>query len=107
MHWSCLILLFFQVKLVLKHNRYFVESPFPEVLQKMLKDPVVQQCRLRRDAAEGEGDGEENVDANGFITAISDKKNVPQVCWKFCYLQVTGNLQVSVLLHYCEFSFDI
>lgn len=67
-----------KVKLVLKHNRYFVESPFPEVLQKMLKDPVVQQCRLRRDAAEGEGDGEENVDANGFITAISDKKNVPQ-----------------------------
>ncbi|KAK3908199.1 General transcription and DNA repair factor IIH helicase subunit XPB [Frankliniella fusca] len=66
-----------KVKLVLKHNRYFVESPFPEVLQKMLKDPVVQQCRLRR-SAEGEGEGEENVDANGFITAVNDKKNVPQ-----------------------------
>lgn len=37
-----------KVKLVLKHNKYFVESPFPEVLQKLLKDPVIQDCRLRR-----------------------------------------------------------
>ncbi|KAI5710869.1 hypothetical protein M8J75_012099 [Diaphorina citri] len=28
-----------KVKLVLKHNRYFIESPFAEVLQKLLKDP--------------------------------------------------------------------
>lgn len=39
-----------KVKLVLKHNRYFVESPFPDVLQKLLKDGIIQQCRLRRDA---------------------------------------------------------
>ncbi|XP_077556385.1 ATP-dependent DNA helicase hay [Haemaphysalis longicornis] len=38
-----------KVKLVLKHNRYFVESPFPDVLQKLLKDSTIQQCRLRRD----------------------------------------------------------
>lgn len=37
-----------KVKLVLKHNRYFVESPFAEVIQKLLKDPVIQNCRLRR-----------------------------------------------------------
>jgi DNA excision repair protein ERCC-3 len=37
------------VKLVLKHNRYFVESQFPEVLQKLLKDPAIQECRLRTD----------------------------------------------------------
>ena len=36
-----------KVKLVLKHNRYFVESNFPDCLQKLLKDPVVQECRLR------------------------------------------------------------
>ena len=36
-----------KVKLVLKHNRYFVESSHPEVLQKLLKDPVIQECRLR------------------------------------------------------------
>lgn len=82
-----------QVKLVLKHNRYFVESPFPEVLQKMLKDPVVQQCRLRRDA--GEGDGEENVDANGFITAVNDKKNVPQVCMNIVSYLYHDNLMLK------------
>ncbi|OXA46697.1 general transcription and DNA repair factor IIH helicase subunit XPB [Folsomia candida] len=36
-----------KVKLVLKQNRYFVESSHPEVLQKLLKDPVIQECRLR------------------------------------------------------------
>lgn len=38
-----------KIKLVLKHNRYFVESTFPEVLQKLLKDPVIQECRLKQD----------------------------------------------------------
>lgn len=47
-----------KVKLVLKHNKYFVESPHPEVLQKLLKDPVIQECRLRRTAEEG---GEELI----------------------------------------------
>lgn len=50
-----------KVKLVLKHNRYFVESPHPEVLQKILKDPVIQSCRLKREG------GEE------FITSLQDK----------------------------------
>ncbi|CAD7002746.1 unnamed protein product [Ceratitis capitata] len=42
-----------KVKLVLKHNRYFIESPHPEILQKLLKDPVIQQCRLKREEGEG------------------------------------------------------
>lgn len=33
---------------MLKQNKYFVESSHPEVLQKLLKDPVIQQCRLKR-----------------------------------------------------------
>ncbi|XP_063363105.1 general transcription and DNA repair factor IIH helicase subunit XPB isoform X2 [Cydia amplana] len=41
-----------KVKLVLKHNRYLVESKHVEVLHKLLRDPVVQQCRLRRDGDE-------------------------------------------------------
>lgn len=54
-----------KVKLVLKHNKYFVESPHPEVLQKLLKDPVVQSCRLKRPDAEDGGDG--------FIAGVVDK----------------------------------
>ncbi|CAH1123181.1 unnamed protein product [Ceutorhynchus assimilis] len=56
-----------KVKLVLKHNKYFVESPFPEILQKLLKDPVIQECRLRR-TVEAEGE-------DGFITQVQDKKS--------------------------------
>ncbi|XP_054712229.1 general transcription and DNA repair factor IIH helicase subunit XPB-like [Uloborus diversus] len=36
-----------KIKLVLKHNKYFIESPFPDVLQKLLKDHVIQECRLK------------------------------------------------------------
>ncbi|XP_015793169.1 general transcription and DNA repair factor IIH helicase subunit XPB [Tetranychus urticae] len=43
-----------KVKLVLKHNRYFVESPHTHILQKLLKDPEIQKCRLRRDTDEEE-----------------------------------------------------
>ncbi|KAL2711602.1 hypothetical protein V1478_018623 [Vespula squamosa] len=45
-----------KVKLVLKRNKYFVESPFPEVLQTLLKDPVIQQCRLRKNVDDFEKD---------------------------------------------------
>lgn len=60
-----------KVKLVLKHNRYFVESPFPEVLQKLLKDPVIQECRLKRILEN------ETVTQEGFIAGTIDKKNAP------------------------------
>lgn len=45
-----------KVKLVLKHNKYFVESQFPEVIQKLLHDPTIQECRYRPEV-EGATDG--------------------------------------------------
>ncbi|XP_001366494.1 general transcription and DNA repair factor IIH helicase subunit XPB [Monodelphis domestica] len=41
-----------KVKLVLKHNRYFVESSHPDVIKELLQDQVIRECRLRN--AEGE-----------------------------------------------------
>ncbi|KAK7110555.1 general transcription and DNA repair factor IIH helicase/translocase subunit XPB-like [Littorina saxatilis] len=41
-----------KVKLVLKHNRYFVESQYPDVLQKLLKDPRIQDSRKRQEGEE-------------------------------------------------------
>ncbi|KAG8055786.1 hypothetical protein GUJ93_ZPchr0001g29754 [Zizania palustris] len=35
-----------KVKLVLKKNRYFVESPFPEVLKTLLKDDIISRAQL-------------------------------------------------------------
>ncbi|GAB5575579.1 general transcription and DNA repair factor IIH helicase subunit XPB isoform X1 [Prionailurus iriomotensis] len=41
-----------KVKLVLKHNRYFVESSHPDVIQHLLQDPVIRECRLRNSDGE-------------------------------------------------------
>ncbi|XP_015180169.1 PREDICTED: DNA excision repair protein haywire [Polistes dominula] len=58
-----------KVKLVLKRNKYFVESPFPEVLQTLLKDPVIQQCRLRKNV--------DDLDKDEITTNIESKgKNI-------------------------------
>ncbi|XP_071942531.1 general transcription and DNA repair factor IIH helicase/translocase subunit XPB-like isoform X2 [Antedon mediterranea] len=46
-----------KLKLVLKHNRYFVETSFPEVLQKLLKDHEIQECRFREDDKLEDTDG--------------------------------------------------
>ncbi|CAF3554800.1 unnamed protein product [Rotaria socialis] len=35
-----------KVKLELKHNRYFVESAYPEILKNLLQDSQIQECRL-------------------------------------------------------------
>ena len=45
-----------QVKLVLQHNKFYVESPDPAILRKLLKDPVIQEARVLSDAGDA-GDG--------------------------------------------------
>ncbi|KAK4422584.1 General transcription and DNA repair factor IIH helicase subunit XPB1 [Sesamum alatum] len=42
-----------KVKLVLKKNRYFVESPFPEVLKRLLKDEVIGRARISSEGIHG------------------------------------------------------
>ncbi|XP_078160898.1 general transcription and DNA repair factor IIH helicase/translocase subunit XPB1-like [Carex rostrata] len=44
-----------KVKLVLKKNRYFVESPFPEVLKTLLSDEVISRARLFPEESHEEG----------------------------------------------------
>jgi len=59
-----------KVKLVLKHNRYFVESSHPETLQILLKDPIIQECRLRqKESTEGA--------TTDLITEETGKADVP------------------------------
>lgn len=38
---------FGKIKLVLKQNRYFVESSHPEILQLLLRDPIIGDSRIR------------------------------------------------------------
>lgn len=45
-----------KIKLVLKHNRYWLESSVPEYLQRLLKDEVIKTCRVHRDEEQEQGD---------------------------------------------------
>jgi DNA excision repair protein ERCC-3 len=40
------------VKLVLKHNKYFVESSHPETLQVLLKDKTIREARVHSQAVD-------------------------------------------------------
>ena len=53
-----------KAKLVLKHNKFFVESEFPMVLRELLRDPTIAQARVTEDHT---GSAAE-VDADGFLT---------------------------------------
>ncbi|XP_004503689.1 general transcription and DNA repair factor IIH helicase/translocase subunit XPB1 [Cicer arietinum] len=44
-----------KVKLVLKKNRYFVESPFPEVLKTLLRDDGISRARITSEGMHGDG----------------------------------------------------
>lgn len=43
-----------KVKLVLKKNKYSVESPFPEVLKTLLKDEVIGRARISSEGSRGD-----------------------------------------------------
>ena len=55
---------------MLKHNRYFIESQHPDVIQKLLKDPVISDCRLRQTA---------ETDPDALITEKQQKADKMQV----------------------------
>ena len=42
-----------KAKLVLKHNKFFVESEYPSVLRELLRDPLISQARIVEDVAAG------------------------------------------------------
>jgi len=49
-----------KAKLVLKHNKFFVESEHPSVLRELLRDPLISQARVVEDVSAGlekDGDG--------------------------------------------------
>ncbi|KAG9435752.1 general transcription and DNA repair factor IIH helicase subunit XPB [Apis mellifera carnica] len=74
------------LKLVLKHNKYFVESPYPEVLQKLLKDPVIQECRLKKNVED---------DKDEIITNVQNKTKTPQFGAKAITNVPTGTTKVT------------
>jgi DNA excision repair protein ERCC-3 len=52
-----------KAKLVLKHNKFYVESEYPMVLRELLRDPTIAQARVTEDVA-----NDHLVDEHGFLT---------------------------------------
>uniref|UniRef100_G3PR72 General transcription and DNA repair factor IIH helicase/translocase subunit XPB n=1 Tax=Gasterosteus aculeatus TaxID=69293 RepID=G3PR72_GASAC len=81
-----------KVKLVLKHNRYFVESAFPDVIQRLLQDSVIRECRLRTaDGADAE-----------LITEVIQSKSV--VCPPKPFNACTKTCKNDIVLKHVMFS---
>ena len=54
-----------KAKLVLKHNKFYVESEHPDVLRELLRDSQISQARVVEDtSAPGDEDG---LDKDGFV----------------------------------------
>lgn len=49
-----------KAKLVLKHNKFYVESEFPNVLRELLRDPAIAQARVKEDITT-------TTDEHGFV----------------------------------------
>lgn len=58
-----------KVKLVLKHNKYFLESTHPEVLQILLKDDIIRNARLIS------GPADPNATSTALLTSKAPKKS--------------------------------
>lgn len=57
-----------KVKLVLKHNKYFVESTHPETLQVLLKDTVIREARVHTQVTDN------SIKASTFTTSKAPVK---------------------------------
>lgn len=57
-----------KVKLVLKHNKYYVESSHPETLQILLKDKVIREARVHSQVVDN------SIKASTFTTSKAPVK---------------------------------
>jgi DNA excision repair protein ERCC-3 len=55
-----------KAKLVLKHNKFYVESEYPAVLRELLRDSEISQARVAEEAT-GAGDDADATDKDGFV----------------------------------------
>jgi DNA excision repair protein ERCC-3 len=58
-----------KVKLVLKHNKYYVESSHPDTLQFLLKDKTIREARVISQQTDN------SIRANTFTTAKAPAKS--------------------------------
>lgn len=59
-----------KVKLVLKHNRYFVESSHPETIQLLLKDGVIRGARVTEEITDPASTANTSAGAKKTVEAV-------------------------------------
>ncbi|OMJ15846.1 putative DNA repair helicase ercc3 [Smittium culicis] len=57
-----------KVKQVLKHNRYFVESSHADILQRLLRDPIISAARLIEPTDKNKDSSLKSSDKSGLVT---------------------------------------
>ncbi|GJP33515.1 hypothetical protein CLOM_g18048 [Closterium sp. NIES-68] len=63
-----------KVKLVLQRNKYFVESPYPNVLRELLRDDVIRRARIMPPVNQGAGEAfavQQGGAADGSAAALT------------------------------------
>lgn len=72
---------FGKIKLVLKQNRYFVESSHPDILRTLLRDEVIGEARVKEEGEGGGGSNDKNDKGNnkgkGKETEVLGKAQAP------------------------------
>ena len=64
-----------KVKLLLKENRYFIESSHVDVIQKLLNDPVIQSCKIS-EATEAQFEAKQGRVSKLTPSVIKDKNKL-------------------------------
>uniref|UniRef100_A0A915D3Q8 General transcription and DNA repair factor IIH helicase/translocase subunit XPB n=1 Tax=Ditylenchus dipsaci TaxID=166011 RepID=A0A915D3Q8_9BILA len=86
-----------KVKLVLKHNQYFCESRQSDVIQKLLKDPVIKDCLVVEDGCKSvqdlQSDSKGKIEFPGMKSVteanVDEKGDIPEDIDQF-YEKLTG-----------------
>ncbi|CAD5112992.1 DgyrCDS2195 [Dimorphilus gyrociliatus] len=65
-----------KVKMVLKHNKYFIESRHPEILQKLLRDPEIAACRLVKEESHLKEEENSEKKSNSKVYLPGEKEGV-------------------------------
>ncbi|SCW02192.1 LAFE_0F01002g1_1 [Lachancea fermentati] len=81
-----------KVKLVIKHNRYFVETSQADILQMLLKDPVIGTLRID---SEGNAANEASQDKNSKVDNNENKKPVDPNDVEAVFSSVVGDNDID------------
>jgi hypothetical protein len=75
-----------KAKLVLKHNKFYVESEYPAVLRELLRDSKISQSRVAEETSTAGDDADAGIDKDGFV--VNEKAaEMEEVSWNLMIMK--------------------